>query len=415
MNDVSFEQAPAGERGYPLAYKWSWYWDSAKAQKKQAKGYFDKMVPLGTYETIQDFWRFFNNIDYTLKKMKKPPRKFNLRMFKHDIKPMWEDARNENGGKWVIQCPQMFRVTCDVWKEILVGAIGQNLLQKSLCGCVLTGRWDRNEIHIWVDSPPEDPEDHSWIDSFRSRLPLIDDLQIHYQAHAESMQRAMPNKGRTAGYLLGNCYTFGRGEKGEEEDPALNIETGNDGIAAADVSSPPAKQTNGLHAEPDVSADSEDEVSRDRSPSVIDQLMAEAADGKSDGEAAEVEVTDSVSVQKPVESAPAKKEEAAPEAEEATDASEETEETNEDKKKFKSIVPCNKGLTCEKNNCWLMHPTENGASPGNKGGDGEEDIDDLESEYESGDDGSEYDYDSGDERRNSSRSVCTRHGQCVIS
>ncbi|CAJ0826023.1 6909_t:CDS:2 [Entrophospora sp. SA101] len=52
----------------------------------------------------------------------------NYHLFKHGIKPMWEDPENERGGKWVIQ---FHKNKIEFWKEQL-----ENVL-KSIYYCYI--------------------------------------------------------------------------------------------------------------------------------------------------------------------------------------------------------------------------------------------------------------------------------------
>ena len=51
---------------------------------------------------IQNFWRYFNNVDSTLNRICGDRGRFTLRLFKSSISPVWEDPANKVGGKWVL-------------------------------------------------------------------------------------------------------------------------------------------------------------------------------------------------------------------------------------------------------------------------------------------------------------------------
>jgi len=59
--------------------------------------YNSQLKPLGSFNTVQGFWRYWNNIVDP----SRFPNDSNLRLFKRGIKPMWEDASNIHGGRWV--------------------------------------------------------------------------------------------------------------------------------------------------------------------------------------------------------------------------------------------------------------------------------------------------------------------------
>lgn len=81
-----------------LESTWSIYYDSG-VNKGITKEDYEKMVtkPLGSFSTISDFWKYWNNIH-----LNNLPTNFNLRLFRNGIRPLWEDKENVNGGKWYL-------------------------------------------------------------------------------------------------------------------------------------------------------------------------------------------------------------------------------------------------------------------------------------------------------------------------
>ncbi len=47
---------------------------------------------------VEDFWGLYNNIV----KASKLQQGANYHLFKEGVEPKWEDAENENGGKWIV-------------------------------------------------------------------------------------------------------------------------------------------------------------------------------------------------------------------------------------------------------------------------------------------------------------------------
>lgn len=60
------------------------------------------LATLATVNTVESFCRLYN----WLKKPGKLTMNENLHFFKDQIRPMWEDERNKNGGKWTV-CLEM--------------------------------------------------------------------------------------------------------------------------------------------------------------------------------------------------------------------------------------------------------------------------------------------------------------------
>jgi translation initiation factor 4E len=48
---------------------------------------------------VQDFWKIYNH----LVRPNDLPNTMDYHLFKTGIKPMWEDAANRRGGKWMVR------------------------------------------------------------------------------------------------------------------------------------------------------------------------------------------------------------------------------------------------------------------------------------------------------------------------
>jgi translation initiation factor 4E len=76
-----------------LEHEWVLWYDEGSPKGQSHADYENSMKRLGSFATIQDFWRYWNNIV----DIAKFPDYSNLRMFKVGIKPMWEDRANIEG------------------------------------------------------------------------------------------------------------------------------------------------------------------------------------------------------------------------------------------------------------------------------------------------------------------------------
>lgn len=114
----------------PLENSWT-FWEHRRGDGRYYKS---NMVDLGTFNTVEGFWRHMNNI-------RKPSeiftcsengrRKFPDRiiegyaMFKKGIRPEWEDKSNMNGCD--LSCKQYFdlKELDDIYEKLLLGSIGE--------------------------------------------------------------------------------------------------------------------------------------------------------------------------------------------------------------------------------------------------------------------------------------------------
>lgn len=141
----------------PLEHKWDFFLDNGGWATDG--DYLSVMKRLGTVGSIQQFWNHHNGMQQSMVKICSQPSLFSLRLFRNDIKPIWEDESNRCGGKWVIPCSTMepFALWA-LWQEVLMCAVGGTFARKgAVCGCILSYRKNgRKEIHIWVDRTPAD-------------------------------------------------------------------------------------------------------------------------------------------------------------------------------------------------------------------------------------------------------------------
>jgi hypothetical protein len=93
-----------------------------KEQKKPEDGTYDvTLEQLGSQiESIQDFWRYNNNMPIDQIKMRE-----SIYFFKSGFKPIWEDRRNILGGSWTFRVSK--NLGSDFWTRIQLMAISETL------------------------------------------------------------------------------------------------------------------------------------------------------------------------------------------------------------------------------------------------------------------------------------------------
>ena len=113
----------------PLQYAWTFYHD------KHADGsnYEGRLTELhADIVTLKKFWEVINGFPFELLKMKD-----SVHYFKRSVKPVWEDARNVNGGSFTLRVPKDKAI--QVYIEILLLAIGE-----SFADVIQKGKWSNN-------------------------------------------------------------------------------------------------------------------------------------------------------------------------------------------------------------------------------------------------------------------------------
>lgn len=136
-------------RPLPTQHYWHVYFDrQAKDTKAEDGSYQASLEQLGErIESVQDFWRYHNNIPFEQIKMRE-----SIYLFKSGFKPIWEDRRNILGASWTFRVSKT--IGPEVWRDIQLLAIGETLQEclaegDQLCGVGLSVRFNAHLITIW--------------------------------------------------------------------------------------------------------------------------------------------------------------------------------------------------------------------------------------------------------------------------
>jgi len=188
---------------HPLEHEWTFWYDRRQGMgnlrvKNERDSYENNLHQIGTFATVEDFWRYYNH-------MAKPTQlenNSNYHLFKAGIKPLWEDAANAKGGKWIIQLKKSKGRLCDeYWENLVLGMIGETLeVDDEICGAVMSRRKAGDKIALWNRS-----SDKTNIlalgKKIREQLGMSEDEEIVYQNHSDAMRTG-------ASYRNINRYTL---------------------------------------------------------------------------------------------------------------------------------------------------------------------------------------------------------------
>ena len=145
MNKTEQKQLKEENSNNKLSNKFSFWFFISKEALKNNK-YESKNKKIGEFETIEDFWKIYQHI----KKPDNCQEGIQLKIFKDNIEPKWDDDLNKNGGKMTLLCNKEY--TSIIWEEIILNIIG-NIFPKSVLeninGIVFISKEKYNIIQIW--------------------------------------------------------------------------------------------------------------------------------------------------------------------------------------------------------------------------------------------------------------------------
>ncbi|SPO23904.1 related to CDC33 - translation initiation factor eIF4E [Ustilago trichophora] len=158
---------PAKAPSYPLQHEWSLFFDTRSAGPSTpgfvpestlshapptptltTSSWEANLRTIGSYSTVNTFLGCFSK----LHRPSQLDRHSSYHVFKDGIKPMWEDPRNANGGKWTITFRQRNPALVDrSWLWLVLGLIGEEMDgEDETCGAVCSVKPRGDRISLWV-------------------------------------------------------------------------------------------------------------------------------------------------------------------------------------------------------------------------------------------------------------------------
>ena len=120
---------------------------------------------LNKFDTIEDFWRYFNNIPKPTEFFKKDETTKYINdkyihswsIFREGIEPAWEDERNINGGEVNLRSFSSMEEIDKLWEHCIVVVLGEMTdYSKNITGIRVVDSSNHykfmHRIEIWYDS-----------------------------------------------------------------------------------------------------------------------------------------------------------------------------------------------------------------------------------------------------------------------
>jgi len=172
---------------HPLQHRWTLWFDNGK--KTSQENWANNLRKVLTVDTVEDFWRLYNNITPASKLSTSSTYHF----FKENIEPKWEDPCNAKGGKWVVTLHTRARKESldKLWLWTLLACIGESFEdEEEICGGVISIRKQQDKIALWTRSGDHDEEATKRVGrKLKEVLELTDQHALGYQLHEEARQR----------------------------------------------------------------------------------------------------------------------------------------------------------------------------------------------------------------------------------
>jgi len=189
------QATPDGElfMKHPLQNTWTlWFFKNDKDKEWE-----ENQKPVIDFNTVEDFWSLYNHIA----KASEIKVGCDYSLFKKGIKPMWEDSRNKEGGRWLIGLERDQRATQldNFWIEVILLLIGEGFGAESsrlINGAVVNIRGKGDKVAIWMSRATMGEAVLDVGHRIKQRLG-IKEIPIHFENHQDTKNK-LGSRGKSA-------------------------------------------------------------------------------------------------------------------------------------------------------------------------------------------------------------------------
>jgi len=118
---------------------------AANRQNKSVQEYLDDLIYVGTFNSIEGFWRYYSH----LKSPSQLPKnnRYTLYVFRANLQPAWETF--PNGGCWIVKISHQNNFVDILWEKLLFNVVGENFWTPELVGVAVSRRQNEDMITVW--------------------------------------------------------------------------------------------------------------------------------------------------------------------------------------------------------------------------------------------------------------------------
>lgn len=161
-----------------------WY-DPGASHGVDGDTYASGLTQIGTFRTVEEFWRYWNHID-----LQRLPKFTNISVFREGVMPTWEDPANVDGGRWIVRGFNKAKSAECFTGMVLALVATQFSCTPDLTGVVYSARPKGNVASLWsmrVDEALFEPVDTELREVLHDEHLSLD---VEYRAHAVKETRA---------------------------------------------------------------------------------------------------------------------------------------------------------------------------------------------------------------------------------
>nr|ACO11310.1 Eukaryotic translation initiation factor 4E [Caligus rogercresseyi] len=170
---------------HPLQDSWTlWFFKFNKSND-----WSDNLVIVYTFTTIEDFWALYRY----LRSVSNLSPGSDYSLFKTGTTPMWEDANNREGGRWIIKSERQRRtINLDkMWLELLLFLIGgDEEIADEINGGYVNVRQKFDKVSLWMKNRDKKSLTTQAGAAFKERMGMDRKESIEFEFHEDSCNRS---------------------------------------------------------------------------------------------------------------------------------------------------------------------------------------------------------------------------------
>eukprot|EP01116_Phalansterium_solitarium_P022784 TRINITY_DN7656_c0_g1_i2.p1 TRINITY_DN7656_c0_g1~~TRINITY_DN7656_c0_g1_i2.p1 ORF type:complete len:523 (-),score=99.77 TRINITY_DN7656_c0_g1_i2:248-1816(-) len=192
---AALKARPLAPGEHPLQHVWSFWYFRKPPGERSADSYERNIQSVGCFNTIEGFWRYYSHL--VRPSELQPANDFHV--FKDGVRPMWEDAANKAGGKWVARLRKGIANRC--WEDLLLAVLGEQFnVGDEICGVIMSIRYQEDILSIWNRSAQDQEVKRRIFEKMRELLSPFPDIKIEYKPHDASLKDLSTFRSSSEGY-----------------------------------------------------------------------------------------------------------------------------------------------------------------------------------------------------------------------
>ncbi|KAL0095007.1 translation initiation factor eIF 4e-like domain-containing protein [Phycomyces blakesleeanus] len=175
-------QKASGTQTHPLHYTWV-FWFMHRNPREKITNYEESMKRIASFSSIEDFWAVYSH----LRRPSDLPNISDYHLFKHGVRPVWEDEVNVNGGKWIVRLKK--GLASRYWESLVLAIIGDQFdVNDEICGAVLSIRGSNDIVSVWNKTSSNGRINLKIRDTIKKTLGLPQDTIMEYKSHNDALR-----------------------------------------------------------------------------------------------------------------------------------------------------------------------------------------------------------------------------------